>query len=57
MVLCDLGNAAPFETAQKTIGIQHLGKVRTFGTEIKRTIRIVSQSVLQAANGNLNLHF
>jgi uncharacterized protein YegL len=56
-VLFGVGNAAPFEKAQKAMGIQHLAKVGTSGAEIKRMIGIVSQSVSQAASGNLNLQF
>ncbi len=56
-VLFGLGNAVPFEKAQKQMGIQHLAKVVTSGAEIKRMIGIVSQSVSKAATGNINLQF
>ncbi len=50
-ILFGVGNAATFERAQQNMGLQHLAKVGTSGTEIKKMIGFISQSISSAANG------
>lgn len=50
-ILFGVGNAARFEKAQQSMGIQHLAKVGTSGAEIKKMIGFISQSISSAVSG------
>ncbi len=49
-ILFGVGNAASFEQAQKEMGIQHLARVGTSGSEIRKMINFISQSIASTAN-------
>lgn len=49
-ILFGVGDAARFEQAQKDMGIQHLARVGTSGSEIRKMINFISQSITSTAN-------
>ena len=50
-ILFGVGNQANFKKAQKAMGIEHLAKVGTSGTDMKKMIGFISQSISSVSAG------
>ncbi len=52
-ILFGVGSVQSFENAQKNMGIQHLAKVGTSGSEMKKMIGFISQSISSTASNQI----
>lgn len=50
-ILFGVGSSKSFESAQKQMGIEHLAKIGMSGSQMKKMIGFISQSISAASNG------